>query len=287
MRGLAALVAAGVVSVACVVAAIAVAAGTAADPVAGAKVFASAGCGGCHTLAAAGSKGKVGPNLDQLKPDAARVVRQVTNGGGVMPSFRGRLTAQQIENVGAFVERASRGWRPPAAKPTRAVRITLRGRRLLLSVRRVASGPVTLTFRVVGPRARVFVVRTGSRVVARVPVPGERSARVLLPLRPGGYAVLSAGGRAAFTVVAPAERAAQPQDGKSIFRSTCGGCHTLADAGTTGKVGPNLDEEEPDYDDVVEQVLEGGGGMPSFRNSLTREQIDLVARYVSSVAKGD
>ena len=48
---------------------------------AGAKVFTSAGCGNCHTLKAAGSKGTVGPNLDDLKPAADRVARQVRNGG--------------------------------------------------------------------------------------------------------------------------------------------------------------------------------------------------------------
>ena len=36
----------------------------------GAQVFASAGCGGCHTLEAAGSSGTVGPNLDESQPDA-------------------------------------------------------------------------------------------------------------------------------------------------------------------------------------------------------------------------
>ena len=41
---------------------------------AGKQVFASAGCGGCHTLKDAGSTGNVGPNLDQLKPSAATVV---------------------------------------------------------------------------------------------------------------------------------------------------------------------------------------------------------------------
>ena len=40
-----------------------------ATPAAGEAVFASAGCGGCHTLEAAGSSGNVGPNLDEAKPD--------------------------------------------------------------------------------------------------------------------------------------------------------------------------------------------------------------------------
>lgn len=70
---------------------------------AGKAVFASAGCSGCHTLKAAGSTGTVGPNLDQLKPPYARIVRQVENGGKIMPPFKGQLTPQQIKDVAAFV----------------------------------------------------------------------------------------------------------------------------------------------------------------------------------------
>jgi mono/diheme cytochrome c family protein len=73
------------------------------DPVAGKAVFASAGCGGCHTLKAAGSSGTVGPNLDQLKPPLARIVLQVNNGGGPMPAFKDQLSAKQIQDVAAFV----------------------------------------------------------------------------------------------------------------------------------------------------------------------------------------
>ena len=69
----------------------------------GAKVFTSAGCGGCHTLSAAGSKGTVGPNLDQLRPDTQTVARQVRNGGVGMPSFRKKLSETQINQVAAFV----------------------------------------------------------------------------------------------------------------------------------------------------------------------------------------
>jgi len=70
---------------------------------AGAKVFASAGCGGCHALAAAKSSGQTGPNLDQLKPSYDAVVRQVSNGGGGMPSFTGKLSTGQIRDVAGFV----------------------------------------------------------------------------------------------------------------------------------------------------------------------------------------
>ena len=41
----------------------------------GAKVFTSAGCATCHTLQAAHSKGQIGPDLDELKPDQATVER--------------------------------------------------------------------------------------------------------------------------------------------------------------------------------------------------------------------
>jgi mono/diheme cytochrome c family protein len=78
-------------------------AGPQGDPVAGKVVFASAGCGGCHTLKAAGSKGNVGPNLDDLKPSAAIVAHQVEVGGGPMPSFKGTLSPKQIQDVAAFV----------------------------------------------------------------------------------------------------------------------------------------------------------------------------------------
>jgi mono/diheme cytochrome c family protein len=73
------------------------------DPAAGKAVFASIGCGGCHTMKAAGATGTVGPNLDQLKPPLARIVLQVDNGGGPMPAFKGQLTDQQIQDVAAYV----------------------------------------------------------------------------------------------------------------------------------------------------------------------------------------
>ncbi len=72
--------------------------------------------------------------------------------------------------------------------------------------------------------------------------------------------------------------------GKTVFTSTCASCHTLADAGTTGTVGPNLDDLKPDDALVVHQVTNGGGGMPAFGNQLSEDQIKSVALYVSSVA---
>ena len=79
------------------------------DAAAGKAIFTSAGCVGCHTLKAAGATGTVGPNLDDAKPDAALVIDRVTNGKGVMPSFKGQLNEKQIQDVAAFVVQSTQG----------------------------------------------------------------------------------------------------------------------------------------------------------------------------------
>jgi mono/diheme cytochrome c family protein len=80
----------------------------------GKKVFASAGCGGCHALANAGATGSVGPSLDEVRPPYALVVRFVTHGRRGMPSFSGRLTPQQIRDVAEYVSRVAGRARPRA-----------------------------------------------------------------------------------------------------------------------------------------------------------------------------
>ena len=69
---------------------------------AGKSIF-TANCGSCHTLKDAGTHGTVGPNLDQLKPAKDIVVRQVTNGGAIMPPFKSKLSSDQIQAVAAYV----------------------------------------------------------------------------------------------------------------------------------------------------------------------------------------
>jgi cytochrome c6 len=78
-------------------------------PPSGAQVFSSAGCGGCHTLKAAGSSGTTGPNLDQLTPSAAAVAAIVRSGAGVMPSFSGRLSGAEIQAVAKYVSNSAGG----------------------------------------------------------------------------------------------------------------------------------------------------------------------------------
>jgi mono/diheme cytochrome c family protein len=77
-----------------------------------------------------------------------------------------------------------------------------------------------------------------------------------------------------------------PVAGKAIFTgaSGCISCHTLADAGSTGTVGPNLDDAMPSFDLAYDRVTNGQGVMPSFKTSLTDQQRADVAAYVSSVA---
>ena len=82
------------------------------------------------------------------------------------------------------------------------------------------------------------------------------------------------------------EAQGDPVAGKEVFLGSagCSGCHTLADAGASGSVGPNLDAAQPPYDKVVERATNGQGIMPSFKDTLTEQQISDVAAYVSSVA---
>ena len=69
----------------------------------GNAIFASAGCGACHTFADAGSNGQVGPNLDQSKPTLELAVDRITNGQGGMPAFKGQLSDEQIQAVAEYV----------------------------------------------------------------------------------------------------------------------------------------------------------------------------------------
>jgi cytochrome c6 len=84
----------------------------------------------------------------------------------------------------------------------------------------------------------------------------------------------------------PTEAAGDAAAGKEVFTGVagCASCHTLADAGSTGTIGPNLDAAMPSHELVVERVTNGMGAMPSFADSLSEEQIQDVAAYVSSVA---
>ena len=89
------------------------------DPAAGKKVYNDAGCGGCHTFAPAGSKGAIGPDLDDaLKGKDAEFIREsivdpnaeIASGfqPSVMPQDYGsQLTSKQIADLVAFLQQGS------------------------------------------------------------------------------------------------------------------------------------------------------------------------------------
>jgi cytochrome c6 len=77
--------------------------------------------------------------------------------------------------------------------------------------------------------------------------------------------------------------AAGGSDGKSIFASAgCGSCHTFQAADSSGTIGPNLDEAKPSFELAIERITNGMGQMPSFRDTLSNDQIRAVAEFVSS-----
>ena len=275
------------------------------DPVAGKRVFAAAGCGACHTFAAAGSRGTVGPSLDARKPTFARVVDRVTNGFGVMPSFRGRLSPAQIQDVAAFVSGAGGGTTPPQTpKPGTAVNVRVVMREWTITARpaSVRGGRVRFVVRNAGKLRHVFAVaRSVGRPIARRPVAPGKSAQVAIVVKAGRLVLYAAEpGKNARTMrrvirvvgtqpKQPTDPAPRPLDGKGLFQSFCGGCHTLAAAGTSGRVGPNLDDEEKDCEDVLKAMVEGEGNgrMPSFVTTLTAQQRLLIARFVANATGQD
>jgi uncharacterized membrane protein len=121
------------------------------------------------------------------------------------------------------------------------------------------------------------------------------AARVFFNLRHGGRTiwaipVLAGAAVLALAIVLEPDDAAEPAppgavaEGRAVFaRAGCTGCHTLADAGATGDVGPNLDALAPSSATVEAVVTGGKGAMPSFAGELTEEEIGAVAAYVSSV----
>jgi mono/diheme cytochrome c family protein len=78
--------------------------------------------------------------------------------------------------------------------------------------------------------------------------------------------------------------AARLEEGRALFQKNavpaCAVCHTLEDAQATGPIGPNLDELQPDRDQVLAALRDGGGAMPSFAETLTQAQRETVADYV-------
>jgi mono/diheme cytochrome c family protein len=180
-------------------------------------------CGGCHTLADAGTAGTVGPNLD----DAFAQARE----SGMTSATFTQVVAEQV--------------RYPVTNPVTGVT--------------GMPGPDETLPSCDDVEGDAFCVEDQYQAIDDV----------------ASYV-----GAVAGTGVT----AEKPTDGKTIFATNCGSCHTLADAGTSGAVGPNLDDAKPSQELVTDRVTNGKGAMPPFQGSLDEAQIQAVAEYVSSAA---
>ncbi len=83
------------------------------------------------------------------------------------------------------------------------------------------------------------------------------------------------------TAPANTQGSAPAVDGKAVFTDTCGSCHTLSAAGTSGSVGPNLDDISLDASAIEGIVRDGRGGMPAQGDKLSDAEISAVAAFVA------
>ena len=191
----------------------------------------NASCAGCHTLAADGSSGKMGPNLDLafgyikqqgFKAETIRqiVATQIKQAQGAMPA--NLLAGKDVTDVADYVATVAGNPRVTPTDPT-------------------GYGYLATTS---APSAPAMQTDSGAK-------PTE--------------AVLA--------------------QGKKIFvNSGCSACHTLAAAGASWKIGPNLDKLNPEKQTIRAMVNAGGGAMPAFKGQLSPSEIDAVAAYVAENA---
>lgn len=162
------------------------------------KSLFQANCAGCHTLAAAGASGAVGPSLDQVKPTLARLRSKIPAGGSVMPAFAGRLSGAQIEAVAQFVSSAVGGQAPGGQGGGAPVSFVVR-----------RHTPTKLTIRVPSPYTMgfskgIYVLRANGRVLTYSRVSTTAGADAYVAALAGQL-----GGRVVFRAGGPAESAAQ------------------------------------------------------------------------------
>jgi len=88
------------------------------------------------------------------------------------------------------------------------------------------------------------------------------------------------------TIGSPVPEQGNATAGRGVFiKAGCGTCHSLQAANASGTLGPNLDEDRPDFTKVVECVTTGPGDMPSFAGKLSNAEIRNVAKFVAVVTR--
>lgn len=76
---------------------------------------------------------------------------------------------------------------------------------------------------------------------------------------------------------------ARGERGREVFRDEgCAGCHTLSEAGSTGRIGPNLDDAvaEDDAAEIRRYVVDPGPGMPDRYGDLPQADLDALVDYL-------
>jgi mono/diheme cytochrome c family protein len=213
-------------------------------------------CGSCHTLADAGTQGRIGPNLD----DAFSGPRSE---GFKASTIRNVVLGQikyAIEHPSGFVTGPDGKELPAPGMPRNLV------------TGDDAQDVAAYVASVAGISAAGGATSTGTTTTSPTPPPPPPTTTTATTTT----ATTTSEGGGGSDLVA---------QGKSVFeKSGCASCHTLKDAGATGTVGPNLDEAKPSKDLVVERVTNGKPPMPAFKGQLSDQEIDAVATYVSTVA---
>jgi mono/diheme cytochrome c family protein len=231
-----------------------------ADVANGKKLFVQK-CGSCHTLADAGTQGKIGPNLD----DAFSGPRE--------QGFKESTIRNVVHGQILF----------PVSNPS-GLDVGVNG-----VESRVTGMPAKLVTGDDANDVAAYVASVAGLPVGGTTTGGTTTAAAPPPPPPTTTAATTTAAttttNAATTATTGGGGADLAAQGKQVFETAgCTSCHTLKDAGSTGTVGPNLDDAKPSRDKVVERVTNGKGVMPSFKGQLTPQEIAAVAAYVSSVA---
>jgi mono/diheme cytochrome c family protein len=204
-------------------------------------------CGSCHTLADAGTQGKVGPDLDDAfaGPRAQgfkeSTIRNVVHGQILFPT----------SNPSGVIKGPDGSEQRAPGMPAKLV---------------TGSDATDVAAYVASVAGMAAVGATTQTTTTTAPTPPATTTTAATTTTGGGEADLLA-------------------QGKHVFETAgCKSCHTLKDAGASGTVGPSLDEKKPPKALVIDRVTHGKGVMPSFSGQLSAAEIEAVATYVSTVA---
>ena len=205
-------------------------------------------CGSCHTLADAGTQGKIGPNLDDaFSGPRAQGFKEST----IRNVVHGQIL-YAVEDPPGFIKGPNGEEQPAPGMPRDLV------------TGNDAEDVAAYVASVAGISAAGGATTTTGTTTT------NPSAE------PAPPPTTTEGGNGGGNLVA---------QGKQVFQKAgCTSCHTLKDAGASGTVGPNLDDAKPPKPLVIDRVTNGKGVMPSFEGQLSPGEIQAVAAYVSSVA---